>query len=107
MLAPDAQASSARRERNEGVMTRPFRHKEIGASVQGLSPQPGAPAIAPLGDADEPEVRAFLCADTVDTVVMSGLIADNGLESPFNRGTFYGCRDASRSEERRVGKSVD
>ena len=74
-------------------MTRPFRHEVIATTAQGLSPQPGAPAIAPLGDADEPEVRAFLRAGTVDTVVMNGLIADNGLESPFNRGTFYGCRD--------------
>jgi predicted GNAT family acetyltransferase len=29
----------------------------------------------------------------VPTVVMSGLVRDNGLESPFNRGTFYACRD--------------
>ncbi|MFL6230152.1 MAG: GNAT family N-acetyltransferase, partial [Pyrinomonadaceae bacterium] len=27
-------------------------------------------------------------------VIMSGLIRDNGLVSPFNRGHFYGCRDA-------------
>jgi hypothetical protein len=25
---------------------------------------------------------------------MSGYIRDNGLESPFNRGTFYACRDS-------------
>jgi hypothetical protein len=26
---------------------------------------------------------------------MAGFIRDNGLESPFNRGTFYGCRDGA------------
>jgi uncharacterized protein len=76
-------------------MTRPIRHKEFGARAQGSAPRSGAPAIAPLGDEHEAEVRAFLRTGAVDTVVMNGLIADNGLESPFNRGQFYGCRDAS------------
>src|SRR5205085_799140 len=35
----------------------------------------------------------FLSERPVQTVVMSGLVRDNGLESPFNRGTFYACRD--------------
>jgi predicted GNAT family acetyltransferase len=43
---------------------------------------------------DETEVLDFLAERPVHTVVMSGLIRDNGLESPFNRGTFYACRDA-------------
>ena len=42
----------------------------------------------------EAEVLAFLSERPVQTVVMSGLVRDNGLESPFNRGTFYACRDA-------------
>jgi GNAT superfamily N-acetyltransferase len=29
--------------------------------------------------------------------MMSGLIRDNGLESPLNRGTFYACRDSRGS----------
>jgi len=50
--------------------------------------------VAPLTDADESETLAFLAAHPVHTVVMSGFIRDNGLESPLNRGTFYGCRNA-------------
>jgi uncharacterized protein len=78
-------------------MARPIRHESAAASapLSPAPPRPGAPAVAPLTDIDEPEVRAFLNKGTVDTVVMSGLIADNGLESPFNRGTFYACRDAA------------
>ena len=43
---------------------------------------------------DEGEVLDFLAERPVHTVVMSGLIRDNGMESPFNRGTFYACRDS-------------
>jgi GNAT superfamily N-acetyltransferase len=34
---------------------------------------------------------------------MAGFIRDNGMESPLNRGTFYGCRDA---EGRLVGVAL-
>ena len=44
---------------------------------------------------DETEVLDFLAERPVHTVVMAGLIRDNGFESPFNRGTFYACRDAA------------
>lgn len=51
--------------------------------------------VHPLTEADdEAEALAFLAERPVHTVVMSGLIRDNGLESPFNRGTFYAARDA-------------
>jgi predicted GNAT family acetyltransferase len=43
---------------------------------------------------DEGEVLDFLAERPVHAIVMAGLIRDNGLESPFNRGTFYACRDA-------------
>src|SRR3954468_21448206 len=46
---------------------------------------------------DEGEVLDFLAERPVHTVVMAGLIRDNGLESPFNRGTFYACRDSAGS----------
>lgn len=42
---------------------------------------------------DEREVLDFLAERPVHTVVMAGLIRDNGFESPFNRGTFYACRN--------------
>ena len=44
---------------------------------------------------DEPQVQQFLAERALHNAVMMGLIMDNGLESNFNRGTFYGCRDAA------------
>ena len=76
-------------------MSQPFRHESRAAKTPGgPPPRPAPPDIGPLADEQETEVRAFLRRGSVDTIVMSGLIADNGLESPFNRGTFYGARDA-------------
>ena len=50
--------------------------------------------VHPLTERDsEPEVLDFLAERPAPTVVMRGLIRDNGFESPFNRGTFYACRD--------------
>jgi uncharacterized protein len=47
-----------------------------------------------LVDEHEAEVLAFLGVRPLHTVVMTGFIRDNGLESPFNRGAFYGYRNA-------------
>ncbi|HWQ31814.1 MAG TPA: GNAT family N-acetyltransferase [Blastocatellia bacterium] len=41
----------------------------------------------------EDEVLQFLARRPLHTVIMSGLIRDNGLESPLNRGSFYGWRN--------------
>src|SRR5205823_10612756 len=54
---------------------------------------PGAHGF-PLTDEHEAEAIAFLAARPVHTVFLSTLIRDNGLVSPLNRGTFYGCRAA-------------
>ena len=50
--------------------------------------------IAQLREADETEVSQFLKKRPVHTVVMTGFIRDNGLESVDNRGKFYGYRSA-------------
>jgi uncharacterized protein len=39
------------------------------------------------------EVLQFLAQRPIHTVTMMSLIHDNGIVNPFNRGTFYGCRD--------------
>jgi predicted GNAT family acetyltransferase len=65
--------------------------------ISSASATPGKfslPEIQPLTDAHYGEVLAFLAARSVDTIFMSGLIRDNGIVSDFNRGTFYGCRNA-------------
>src|SRR5213078_900807 len=54
-----------------------------------------SPAISELGQADQIEVTEFLSARPVHTVFMLGLIRDNGLLSPRNRGSFYGSRCAT------------
>jgi predicted GNAT family acetyltransferase len=52
-----------------------------------------APVTAPLGEAHTAEVLRFLDSRPLDTIFLSGLIRDNGIVSPLNRGNFYGCRD--------------
>jgi predicted GNAT family acetyltransferase len=47
-----------------------------------------------LTNADASEVQAFLAFRPIHTVFLSSMIRDNGIESPLNRGSFYGCRDS-------------
>ena len=47
-----------------------------------------------LTEKDRAEVVSFLSERPLHTVCMAGLIRDNGLVSPHNRGTFYGCRNS-------------
>lgn len=54
-----------------------------------------AHTVCTLADEAEAETLAFLARRAVQTVFLSTLIRDNGLVSPLNRGTFYGCRNAS------------
>ena len=55
-------------------------------------------SIELTGD-DEREVLGFLAERPIHTVFMASLIRDNGLESPLNRGSFYGCRDSDGNLE--------
>lgn len=50
--------------------------------------------IQSLKNEHEVEVLDFLSTHPLRTFVMSGWIKDNGLVSPLNRGTFYGCRNS-------------
>src|SRR5207253_4763206 len=52
-------------------------------------------AITELRHEDQSDVMEFLSARPVHTVFMAGLIRDNGLLSPRNRGSFYGSRSRS------------
>lgn len=56
-----------------------------------------------LTEEDRNEVLAFLAERPTHTVCMTGSIRDNGLVSPHNRGTFYGCRN---SEDRLEGVAL-
>ncbi len=48
--------------------------------------------VAPLSPRERDEALGFLDAEAVDSIYMSGLIADNGIVSAANRGTFFGAR---------------
>jgi uncharacterized protein len=61
----------------------------------GFGEQPQPCNISELCRTDEPEVIEFLSARPLHTVFMMGLIRDNGLLSPKNRGSFYGSRSSS------------
>src|SRR5215213_4640148 len=75
-------------------MPQPIRRKKVVAAPQPPSQMsPGSSVIQQLTDVHEAEALAFLASRSVDALYMTGLIQDNGIESPFNRGTFYGYRD--------------
>jgi hypothetical protein len=58
--------------------------------------EPSSPcAISELGRRDEPEVIEFLSVRPLHTVFMAGLVRDNGVVSPGNRGSFYASRNYS------------
>lgn len=52
-------------------------------------------SLIEMTDDDRNEVLGFLAERPVHTVCIAGLIRDNGLVSPHNRGTFYGCRNSA------------
>lgn len=53
--------------------------------------------VEKLDATDADEALNFLAARPLHTVYLMGLIRDNGIVSPLNRGSFYGCRN-SRGE---------
>ena len=59
-------------------------------------------AISELGQSDQSEVIEFLSARPVHTVFMVGLIRDNGLLSPRNRGSFSRCAGRGRERQARA-----
>ena len=63
-------------------------------NLPGMAPdnsRPLPPELLTTGH--EAEVLAFLAARPTHTVIMAGLIRDNGLVSRFNRGSFFAYRD--------------
>ena len=54
----------------------------------------GFPVVEPLRARHAAEALAFLAERPLHTVAMAGFIRENGVESPLNRGGFYGSRNA-------------
>jgi uncharacterized protein len=50
--------------------------------------------VGALSESEKCEVLGFLSERPVHTVIMMGMIRDNGVVSELNRGTFYGCRNS-------------
>jgi predicted GNAT family acetyltransferase len=64
------------------------------ATVQTASTNKvGEQTLMLLSDEDETEVMAFLAERPANTFTIAGMIRNNGIVSPHNRGVFYGCRD--------------
>jgi predicted GNAT family acetyltransferase len=69
--------------------------KQDAAAAARPDPLESALLVHPLNESHpESEVLDFLSGRPAQAVIMSGLIRDNGFESPFNRGTFHACRGA-------------
>jgi predicted GNAT family acetyltransferase len=73
--------------------------REIDGTVMA-GPQVNSPgSLMKLTDEHEAETLKFLAVRPIHTVFIASLISDNGVASPFNRGTFYGCRNREGSLE--------
>jgi predicted GNAT family acetyltransferase len=53
------------------------------------------PAASLLSDSARKEVMEFLAERPLQTIMLAGMVADNGLASALNRGNFYGCRSGA------------
>jgi predicted GNAT family acetyltransferase len=63
------------------------------AIPQMFAAQDSGLAVSELAAEEEEEVLAFLNERIEHTFGMVGFIRSNGIVSPHNRGTFYGCRN--------------
>src|SRR5947207_1372671 len=64
------------------------------SNVSGMATYNGRPCTPQLlTGGHEAEVLSFLSARPIHTVVMAGLIRDNGLVSRLNRGSFFAYRN--------------
>ena len=68
--------------------------KDANLAARGINQSSaGSLKVQPATGAHQREVLAFLAQRPLHTLTMVGLIRDNGLESPLNRGQFYTARN--------------
>jgi uncharacterized protein len=58
-----------------------------------FEPEPEPCTLEEFRKGEESEALDYLSRRPVETAFMAGLIHDNGLVSPHNRGSFYACRN--------------
>ncbi len=68
-----------------------FEHPNLALSSLSI---PDPLRVTRLTNENASEVLSFLGERSLHNVVMTGKILDNGIESDFNRGIFYGCYNA-------------
>jgi len=66
--------------------------KQKACAPPATFPPAVASGLRPLAESDRDEVLDFLAAGSVDSIFMSGLVYDNGVSSPLNRGAFCAYR---------------
>ncbi|MGH9961913.1 MAG: hypothetical protein ACREBC_33095, partial [Pyrinomonadaceae bacterium] len=74
-------------------MSTSLMQREFDGGLIAGSQVPAGGSIVELTAEHEAEGLKFLAVRPLHTVFMAGLISDNGVSSPYNRGTFYGCRN--------------
>jgi predicted GNAT family acetyltransferase len=67
--------------------------KERPAARQMNAATADSAAVQTLTNAHQQEALRFLATRPLHTVMLAGLIRDNGIESPLNRGQFYATRN--------------
>jgi GNAT superfamily N-acetyltransferase len=67
--------------------------RDVAALVPASPRRADGTATTGVAQGQEAEVLAFLATRPTHTAIMSGLIRDNGLVSPLNRGWFYVYRN--------------
>ncbi|MEP6919853.1 MAG: GNAT family N-acetyltransferase [bacterium] len=70
-----------------------IREEESGPPLTALVSGERSLRVALLTEADTEEVLEFLSPRPIHTVYLASLVRDNGISSPLNRGSFFGCRD--------------
>lgn len=85
--------TALRQRANENQMALLTLQETLGESAMSFT-RGIRPAAGLLSQANRPEVLDFLATRPIHNVFMTGLIRDNGIVSPFNRGSFYGYRNS-------------
>ncbi|MFN2456125.1 MAG: GNAT family N-acetyltransferase [Pyrinomonadaceae bacterium] len=70
-----------------------LKHLKPHRPPRGYSETASTIKVFPLSNKDAAEVLAFLAQRPLQTIIMSGLIRDNGVVNPLNRGVFHAARN--------------
>jgi uncharacterized protein len=72
-----------------------YLNNSVAATRFNSTSKAGGLKVEALNSDEKAEALSFLSARPLHTVCLSSFLRDNGVINASNRGTFYGCRDAS------------